>query len=213
MSAKRIILWRHGLTDYNVARRIQGQVTVPLNEVGRAQAQAAAQLIMCYEPELIISSPLERAHDTAEALALLTEVNMMTDERLVERGFGKFEGLTVADLKLRFNEEYKIWRETGESEGAGVESRQSVGQRVRAAVQEWADKIDGTLVVVSHGSALTQGMVCLLGLDPHSWQGLRGLDNCHWSVLLSSSRSVPWRLAAHNLAVDSVELGLGSIVG
>lgn len=213
MSAKRIILWRHGLTDYNLARRIQGQIAVPLNDEGRAQAQEAAQLIMGYQPELIITSPLERAYDTAETLAPITSANLFTDERLVERGFGKFEGLSVADLKLRFHDEYKTWRETGEAESAGVESRKSVGDRVSAAVQEWADKIEGTLVVVSHGSALTQGMVALLGLDPHSWQGLRGLDNCHWSVMVASNRSVPWRLAAHNLAATSVELGAGSISG
>lgn len=213
MSAKRIILWRHGLTDYNVEQRIQGHVSVPLNEKGQAQAQEAAQIIMKYEPELIVTSPLERAYDTAETLAPLTGANLVTDERLIERGFGKFEGLRVADLKLRFNEEYKIWRETGEAESAGVESRKSVGMRVSAAVQEWADKIEGTLVVVSHGSALTQGIVCLLGLDPHSWQGIRGLDNCHWTIMLASNRNVSWRLAAHNLAANSVELGQGSISG
>lgn len=213
MSAKRIILWRHGVTDYNLAHRIQGHIAVPLNDEGRAQAQEAAQLIMGYEPELIVSSTLERAYDTAETLAPITGANLVTDERLVERSFGKFEGFSVADLKLRFNEEYKQWRETGEAESAGVESRQSVGQRVSVAVTEWADKIEGTLVIVSHGSALTQGIVCLLGLDPHSWQGLRGLDNCHWSIMLASNRNVPWRLAAHNLAASSVQLGQGSISG
>ena len=66
---------------------------------------------------------------------------------------------------------------------------------------EYFEQVEGTLVVVSHGSALTQGLVKILGLDPLAWQGLRGLDNCHWSTLIPYSREPGWRLVSHNLGV------------
>ena len=64
-----LILWRHGQTDYNSQGRIQGRVDVPLNETGRDQARRAAEDIAALGPTRIVSSPLVRARDTAEALA------------------------------------------------------------------------------------------------------------------------------------------------
>ena len=69
---------------------------------------------------------------------------------------------------------------------------------------EHFENAEEVLVVVSHGSALTQGLVKLLGLDPLAWQGLRGLDNCHWSTLIPYSREPGWRLVSHNIGVPEV---------
>ena len=204
--AKKIIFWRHGQTDYNVQGRVQGQVDIPLNEVGVAQAEAAAEELVKLKPDLIISSDLRRAQATAQVLqdTCGEGVQLLKDERLRERAFGDFEGLSVKELKTRFAGRYEEWRSTGESRLAGVESRGKVGMRVAQCVTEYFEDADEVLVVVSHGSALTQGLVKLLGLDPLAWQGLRGLDNCHWSTLIPYSREPGWRLVAHNVGAPEV---------
>ena len=204
--AKKIIFWRHGQTDYNVQGRVQGQVDIPLNEVGVAQAEAAAEELVKLKPDLIICSDLRRAQATAQVLqdTCGEGVQLLKDERLRERAFGDFEGLSVKELKTRFAGRYEEWRSTGESPLAGVESRGKVGMRVAQCVTEYFEDADEVLVVVSHGSALTQGLVKLLGLDPLAWQGLRGLDNCHWSTLIPYSREPGWRLVAHNVGAPEV---------
>lgn len=204
--AKKIIFWRHGQTDYNVQGRVQGQVDIPLNEVGVAQAEAAADELVKLKPDLIICSDLRRAQATAQVLQDICGegVQLLKDERLRERAFGDFEGLSVKELKTRFAGRYEEWRSTGESPLAGVESRGKVGMRVAQCVTEYFEDADEVLVVVSHGSALTQGLVKLLGLDPLAWQGLRGLDNCHWSTLIPYSREPGWRLVAHNVGAPEV---------
>lgn len=204
--AKKIIFWRHGQTDYNVQGRVQGQVDIPLNEVGVAQAEAAADELVKLKPDLIICSDLRRAQATAQVLqdTCGEGVQLLKDERLRERAFGDFEGLSVKELKARFTGRYEEWRGTGESPLAGVESRGKVGMRVAQCVTEHFENTEEVLVVVSHGSALTQGLVKLLGLDPLAWQGLRGLDNCHWSTLIPYSRKPGWRLVSHNIGVPEV---------
>lgn len=202
MSAKRVVLWRHGQTDYNVEGKVQGAVDIPLNAQGRAQAQrAAAQIAQAYAPLTIVSSDLSRATATAQALADLVDVEVVTDVRARERGFGQLEGLTSKEMRQRFSDYYAQWRETGECRAAGIEARRDVGERVAELIAEAYREAESgrTLVVVAHGSALTQGLVTLLGLDPTAWAGIRGLDNCHWAELVAADRAPGWRLAAYNL--------------
>lgn len=204
--AKKIVLWRHGQTDYNLQGRVQGQVDIPLNEVGLAQAAAAAEELVKMKPARIVCSDLRRAQATGQALADLCDagVDFLVDERLRERAFGDFEGLSVKELKDHFGSRYEEWRETGECPLAGIESRSVVGSRVAEGIQDHFAEVEGVLVVVSHGSALTQGLVKILGLDPLAWQGLRGLDNCHWSTVIPYSRKPGWRLVSHNIGAAEV---------
>ena len=71
MAANRVLLWRHGQTDWNVVNRFQGHSDIDLNEVGRFQVQHAAQILAGMKPTMIISSDLGRARDTAQSLARL----------------------------------------------------------------------------------------------------------------------------------------------
>ena len=108
-----LILWRHGQTDYNSQGRIQGRVDVPLNETGRDQARRAAEDIAALGPTRIVSSPLTRARDTAEALASRTGLSVEIDEGLAEKSFGDWEGLKAADIKKQWPEHYATWRAGG----------------------------------------------------------------------------------------------------
>lgn len=207
MSAGTVVLWRHGRTAYNAQARLQGQVDIELDHVGRWQAGRAAEtLAVQHRPARLLSSDLGRARATAQALADVTGVPLETDERLRERSFGEWEGLTADEIAVRWPEAHGVWRAGRDPERVGAETRAQVAARMARAVREHAAATDGTLVCVSHGAAITLALTALLGLDPHEWRGIVGLHNAHWAVLRASTGEAvpPWRLAGHNLgpAVD-----------
>lgn len=222
MTAAHLLLLRHGQTDYNRRGRFQGRIDIGLNAVGRAQARAAhgallrrLRLFGGWEPGgsgegfqklLIVSSPLSRARETVAPLAQGVGVPVLTDQDLVERYYGVFEGLTIHQIASTYPEHYRTWQRTGECAAARVEAVARVGERVSQAIERWAERVadGGALVVASHGGALTRGISRLLDLDPTQWAGLRGLDNAHWAELIPGARGTRWRLAAYNLgAVES----------
>ncbi|MEY4232936.1 MAG: hypothetical protein RL144_1136, partial [Actinomycetota bacterium] len=88
MAGNRVVLWRHGQTDWNVVNRFQGHSDIDLNEVGRFQAKHAAQVLAGMNPTAIISSDLGRAKDTAQALANLTGLKVEVDVDLRETNGG-----------------------------------------------------------------------------------------------------------------------------
>ena len=93
MTASRIMLWRHGRTVWNPEGRFQGQADVPLDPLGVAEAKRAAPMLAGFEPVALYSSDLSRAYQTAEALAELTGLEIVTDKRLREINVGSWEGL------------------------------------------------------------------------------------------------------------------------
>lgn len=198
------MLLRHGRTAYNAAMRLQGQIDIPLDEVGRWQAaEGAAALVASHRAARIVSSDLVRAVDTASAYAALVEVPVETDVRLRERSFGAWEGLTPAEMAAGWPSERDEWRRGGEPQGIGAETKVDVAGRMVSAVLEHADRLEGDecLVVVSHGAAISLAITGLLGLDAAAWRGISGMDNVHWSHLhRSAPGAVPgWRLVAHNV--------------
>lgn len=196
-----LVLWRHGQTDYNAALRVQGQVDIPLNEEGRLQAQAAAAGLRALGPTLLAASPLARAQQTAGALAGLTGLGVVTVQGLAERSFGAWEGLSGAEIRAGWPEQHERWRAGQDPEGVDVEPRARVAERVGAALAELVEQAgeDDVVVAVAHGAALTLGACWLLGLEPSTWFGLKGLDNCHHALLRRSRRAPGWMVVGWNL--------------
>jgi len=194
----RLIVWRHGNTDWNAGNRIQGHIDTDLNDVGRAQAEAAAPVLAALRPALIVSSDLRRCHETAQALAVLTGLEVATDKRLRERYFGAWQGLTQAEAADRFPADFVRWK-AGEPV-AEHEPWAEVGGRVAAVLGEVAERLDGgTGVVVCHGGAIRQGIATLLGWPAGVTRTVAGLGNCHWADL----RWTPargWQLHGYNVA-------------
>lgn len=205
MTAGTIVLWRHGQTEYNATKRLQGQVDIALNETGRTQAARAAAVLAELEPTRIITSDLVRAAATAQTLGDLAGVAVTPDVRLRERSFGAWEGLTAEQIEAGWPAAYAAWRRGAEPDGVGAETRAATGLRVAEAVREVAAELgrDDVLVVVAHGAAITLGQSVLLDLDPAAWFGLTGLDNCRWtSMLPNHGRSPAWRLAGYNIGAE-----------
>ncbi|MEV4108090.1 histidine phosphatase family protein [Nonomuraea sp. NPDC049695] len=190
--SKRIVCLRHGQTLWNVEQRFQGHSDIPLDETGVAQAARAASLLASLRPTLIVSSDLQRANDTALALARVVGLDVAVDKDLRERGGGQWEGLTRDEIAARWPEEYAAW------EAPDGEPVTDVATRVAGAMRRWAAKLDddGLLVVASHGAALRLGICELLGLPDSLWPALGGLGNCSWSVLQEGRKG--WRLLEHN---------------
>lgn len=201
----RLILVRHGQTDHNVERRLQGQVDIPLNQTGRDQADVIAQSFRGLEHvRAVYSSPLARAADTAAVIADALGVDVVTDSRFLERSFGEWEGLTRDEVQAQWPEQFAEWVGGHPIHGVGVESRTVVGERFTEGCRDiLADTPSiGSAIVISHGAAITLGITAMLGLTPGAFRGINGIANCHWTELTYALADPPtgWmRLVSHNL--------------
>ncbi|WP_322905601.1 histidine phosphatase family protein [Paenibacillus campi] len=149
----RIGLIRHGLTDWNALGRIQGHSDIPLNEQGRQQAAKLAERL-AVEPiqwNHIISSSLQRAHETAHIIAQRLDIPLLEpDERLKERGFGQIEGMTWEEREAKWGADWETI-ELGQEPLAGLQSR-----TLDFLDTCWQQFPNDNILVVSHGGLLSQ---------------------------------------------------------
>jgi glucosyl-3-phosphoglycerate phosphatase len=196
---RRVVLWRHGRTEWNADGRFQGQTDIDLDETGRDQAMRAARLLAALGPELIVTSDLRRAVDTAAELGKLVGKTVEQDSRLRETYAGEWQGLTGAEIAARYPGEYSAWR-AGDPElkVGGGESRADVAARMADAITDAAARLpeSGLAVLVTHGGAARLGVARLVGLPLERFTNLGGLSNGSWSMLTESSHG--WVLIEHN---------------
>ncbi|MEE4489911.1 histidine phosphatase family protein [Streptomyces sp. NPDC050529] len=195
---RRIVLWRHGQTAWNLERRFQGSTDIDLTEEGVGQARRAARLLASLKPDAIVASDLRRAAATAAELVAITGLGVAHDPGLRETYAGAWQGLTHEEIVGLYGDQYAAWKRGEPVRRGGGELETEVADRAAPVVLAHADKLpdDGTLVVVSHGGTIRTTIGRLLGLEAHHWEGLGGLSNCCWSVLGEGARG--WRLLEHN---------------
>lgn len=153
----RLCLVRHGETAWNIERRIQGQIDIPLNAHGEVQAQATAGALAPVRFDAMYSSDLSRAHATANAVAERQGQTLFSEPALRERNYGAFQGLTYAEAEVRFPDDYPrfIARDPAYAFPDGGESLIVFSQRVRAELERIADRhTDGCVLIVTHGGVL-----------------------------------------------------------
>jgi glucosyl-3-phosphoglycerate phosphatase len=192
----RLLIWRHGRTEWNAAGRFQGQLDPPLDDEGRRQAALVAPLLAAGLPAgtVVVSSDLTRAVETAGALTELLGVELRTDARLREHGLGCWEGLTRDEVAERYPEQFADWRAGRPVQGRGGEEAAHVAERALAALADLPEA--PAAVVVTHGGTAGRLMEALLGLDASHRRVLGPLGNCSWSELVLQSGH--WRLVRHN---------------
>ena len=195
---RRVVLLRHGRTDWNATGRFQGQLDSPLDVIGKAQALEAASAVAAMEPDAVVSSDLARAADTAAAVGAEVGIDVVHDPRLREIDLGAWQGLTRAEARSRFPDEYASWQAGADERRGGGETYAEVGSRSAACVVEWLDRLGpaSTLVAVTHGGTARATIGTLLDLPPDTWWRLAPLGNCRWSLLGDIGRG--WRLEEHN---------------
>ncbi|HEV2074143.1 MAG TPA: histidine phosphatase family protein [Thermomicrobiales bacterium] len=147
-STTHINLIRHGETDWNVEHRYQGSTDIPLNDLGRKQVKWLADSMRDESWDVIYSSPSMRAFDTAKAVAAaigIDEEAIIRDRRLMERGYGEAEGLTLPEREAKWPE----------GEWPGLESWEEVAERtmktLHSAVQ---DNLGKRILIVCHGGVI-----------------------------------------------------------
>jgi uncharacterized phosphatase len=194
-----LYLVRHGETDWNKARRIQGSTDIPLNDTGRAQAATAGALLGRRQWHTIIASPLSRAFETAQIIA--GEVGLPTptpNAALVERRYGEAEGLDYRQVDALYPDAAEV---------PGRESRDEVMERVVPALLAIAAQHPGeNVIIVSHGGVIR---AVLAAIDP---------NNVHGTITNGSIHSVrvadgSLELIAFDDPIDelSLECGTGDI--
>lgn len=151
-----LIAIRHGETEWNSVGRFQGHLNSELNAEGRSQAQALGERLAAEHFDLLLSSDLGRALQTASAIAMRTGHEILVDARLRERRMGIFQGLTPAEVQVRYPEDYARFKSHDPDYVIpGGESVRQLFERCIACFTELAERHAGmTLATVTHGGVL-----------------------------------------------------------
>jgi broad specificity phosphatase PhoE len=167
---KSLFVARHGETEWNRVGRWQGNTDIPLSEVGRAQARALGERLRGLGIAQVHASHLGRARETAEIVAKLLSVSAFAvDERLRERGFGCFEGLTRAECAERYPAAWQRYLADRRSTPPDAEPQPAVEARVVAALTDIARipvRAGEATLVVSHGGAIRTFIHAVTGAAP-----------------------------------------------
>lgn len=181
----KIILVRHGQTQWNKVERFRGQIDIPLNETGIAQAEAVSRYIQRnWQPAEVYSSPLSRALVTAQTIAKPFALTAVPDPGLMDINFGEWQGLTIDEVVARWPEGIWNWVHAPQVlVFPGGELLSEVQQRALEFVQrQVSSHSEETIVMVSHTVVNRLILLGLMGLGLDHFQMIRQ-DNCALNVL------------------------------
>ena len=185
----RLILIRHGETDWNKEEVFRGLSDIRLNETGIAQAEATAVALKPDVLEAIYSSPLKRALVTARRIALPHDIEVRLNDDFRDINFGAWQGLTEAQVKEKWPKDYERWmRSPGRMRFVGGESAKKCWKRVISALREllWLHGT-GTIVIVSHRIPIKMMTAYLLGKSRHRINEIKH-DPCAISIFEINDR-------------------------
>ncbi len=218
MRVRRLVMLRHGQTEYNAGTRMQGQLDTGLSELGQQQAIAAAEVLGKRHPSLIVTSDLRRAYDTAAVLGERTGSSVLVDERLRETHLGDWQGMTHSEVDAAAPGARVAWRNDATWAPHGGESRVDVARRSLPLILELVDSQSDwgaeeplrPVVLVAHGGLIAALSARLLELPVANWPVLGGLGNASWVQLSGHSahdapaEEISWRLDVWNASAQVV---------
>lgn len=165
----KICLVRHGLTEYNAQRKLQGSSDIPLNSEGESQAESAREKLKPYDFDLIISSPLIRAYRTAEIINEYHDLEIETMDELKEQYFGPLEGNHIDDIQEKYPD--GIF--------PGAESFESLSNRVAKAIKKIENTYPDKHILLTAHSRTIKSILALYSDEIHMFE--TKLDNCSLS--------------------------------
>lgn len=209
----RLLLVRHGESEWNAGGRLQGQADPPLSALGRAQAAHMAGRLVDEKIDAIVTSDLQRAADTALALAAAKRMSVLRRADLREVDLGSWTGILREEIEARDPDVWRRWRIEGIEGWAGgeryAEALVRVGEALAAIAVEWEGK---TVVAVTHGGCIRLATCHLLGLPAGSLGRIMSIGNTSITEFLvdpdGRGRIVRLNDLAHLLtptAVDDLE--------
>lgn len=171
----RLLIVRHGETEWNQTRRYQGQRDIPLNTTGLEQAERLAQRLAGENIVAAYSSDLRRAMRTAQAIVAGRGLEIVPCPELRELNFGGFEGLSFEEIQQRYPAEIVSWMRRGvDVSPPGGENLIQLAQRVSAAVERIErEHPQGTVLVTAHSGAVRALLCTLLEIDLGYWWRFR----------------------------------------
>lgn len=179
----KLYIIRHGQTDWNIAKKIQGRQDIPLNERGRYQAGCLKKAMENRPVTAVFSSPQIRAMETAKAVASFSGSVVIPVKDLMEINYGSWEGKTEEELLQEDRALYEAWwSHPAETAPPGGESISQVNERCQKAWKEIKPQLTGDAAIVAHGGLLAHFMEQLLG-----------------------SESVAASTVAHNASITTIE--------
>ncbi len=150
-------LVRHGQTDWNIEKRLQGQSDIPLNDAGRAEAALLSEKLDGVAFTACFASDLQRAAETAKILSTARSFPVKLDHRLRERNFGPWEGHLASEFMASLEQGQQL---------VAVETDEAIQQRVFPCLNEIADLFPGaTVLIVTHGGVIRSLLAQLLSFD------------------------------------------------
>lgn len=187
-----IYLIRHGETDWNIERRLQGREDTELNANGIRQAEACGKAFLNIPVDGVVSSPLKRAKQTAEIIASFLDVpKVLIDDDFIERDFGKLSGFTPEERKNSGLSE----------EDAGVESFGHLTSRLIGALRRYSEQgVYQHLIVVSHGAAINAVLAVLS--DRRIGTGKTWLKNTCINILHAQGKAI--EIVRYNLTAEEI---------
>lgn len=176
----RVVLVRHGETEWSRTGRHTGLTDVPLTATGEEQARALAPSLTGLRPVAVLTSPLARARRTAELAGLSPAA---VDDDLLEWDYGGYEGLTTAQIREQRGDAWTVFADGVVPGRTPGESLEQVAARVRRVLRRVRPLLtESDVVLVGHGHCLRVLAACWLGAEPHLGAGLL-LDPATVSVL------------------------------
>lgn len=184
----KLILVRHGQTEWNLQHRVQGRTNTALNEKGISQAKAVADYLKCRDIQAVYSGPLMRAYETARKIAgesFIEHISVL--EGLTEINFGAWEGKTDKELKQHFPKHWGDWNwvmDSGLCREIGAESAAEILERALHCIDIITNENppEATIAVVSHTMPIKLITAHYIGLPISQIRGIRA-DNCSTSII------------------------------
>ncbi|MGB4610852.1 MAG: histidine phosphatase family protein [Saccharofermentanales bacterium] len=198
----RLFMVRHGETQWNKLHKIQGQVNIPLNETGEAEAEKLAAILQNKKFDAIYSSPLNRSKDTAE-IVFGHEADIILEPLIIEMAFGIYEGFSYADLNI--DEDHDLYSYFYDRANyvpvKGGESIQQVADRAKTFLGNMLTQHrDETVIAFSHGALIHYAITVARNLIPPRQELIRSVSNCSVTVFNDDSG----QLAVEQEAIDVI---------
>ncbi|MBQ9117088.1 MAG: histidine phosphatase family protein [Clostridia bacterium] len=166
MAECRFIIERHGQSEGNLMGTFLGHTDLPLSELGRKQALCTAEMLKDEQIDIMISSDLKRAYQTAEPLSYIKGIEIIPDERLREIYAGKWEGMRFDEIKEKYSEDYGVWlNDIGNAVCTDGESVRELDRRIYEEICRLGEKYSGkTVFIATHATPIRLLKLRAMGL-------------------------------------------------